>query len=63
MSIPPDLPLNLLGNLTPQEFLKFFWQKKPLLIKKALPGYKSPISADELAGLSHEESVESRIIL
>lgn len=63
MSIPPDLPLNLLGNLTPQEFLKNFWQKKPLLIKKALPGYKSPISADELAGLSLEESVESRIIL
>lgn len=63
MKIAPDLPLTLLGSLTPQEFLRDFWQKKPLLIRQAIPNYISPISADELAGLSLEEEVESRIIL
>lgn len=59
----PDTPLQLLGGLTPREFLRDYWQQKPLLIRQAIPGYQSPISADELAGLSLEEEVESRIIL
>lgn len=59
----PDTPLQLLGGLTPREFLRDYWQKKPLLIRQAIPGYQSPISPDELAGLSLEEEVESRIVL
>lgn len=55
--------LPLLGNLTPEQFLRDYWQKKPLLIRQAVPGYESPISPNELAGLSLEEEVESRIIL
>ncbi|HYQ38567.1 MAG TPA: hypothetical protein VER09_06475, partial [Pseudomonas sp.] len=27
----PDTPLQLLGGLTPREFLRDYWQKKPLL--------------------------------
>ena len=52
-----------LGKLAPQDFLDKYWQKKSLLIPKAFPDFKSPITADELAGLSLEEEVESRIIL
>ncbi len=59
----PDTPLQLLGGLTPREFLRDYWQQKPLLIRQAIPGYQSPLSPDELAGLSLEEEVESRIIL
>ncbi len=59
----PDTPLQLLGGLTPREFLRDYWQKKPLLVRQAIPGYQSPISPDELAGLSLEEEVESRIVL
>ncbi|WP_044409232.1 cupin domain-containing protein [Thiomicrospira microaerophila] len=44
-------------------FLTEYWQKKPLLIKQALPNFISPISPEELAGLSLEEEVESRIVI
>lgn len=50
------------GDLTPEQFLTEYWQKKPLLIKNAFPDFKDPISADELAGLAMEEHLESRII-
>ncbi len=43
-------------------FLNEYWQKKPLLIRQALPGFINPLSADELAGLAMEEDVESRIV-
>ncbi len=44
-------------------FLTEYWQKKPLVIRNALPGFESPVSAEELAGLSLEEEVESRIVI
>ena len=50
------------GTLTPELFLKEYWQKKPLLIKNAFNDFKDPITADELAGLAMEEELESRII-
>ena len=50
------------GDLTPEKFLKEYWQKKPLLIKGAFKNFDDPISADELAGLAMEEELESRII-
>ncbi len=59
----PDTPLQLLGGLTPCEFLRDYWQQKPLLVRQAIPGFESPISADELAGLALEEEVESRLVL
>ena len=58
-----DTPLQLLGGLTAAEFLRDYWQRKPLLVRQAIPDFESPLSADELAGLSLEESVESRIVL
>jgi len=59
----PDVPLQLLGGLTARVFLRDYWQKKPLLIRQALPDFENPISADELAGLALEEEVESRLVL
>ncbi len=50
------------GRISEQKFLTNYWQKKPLLIKQALPDFISPISPDELAGLSLEEDFESRLI-
>ncbi|EQM69576.1 cupin domain-containing protein [Pseudomonas tohonis] len=58
-----DLPLQILGGISAREFLRDYWQKKPLLIRQAIPGYESPISPDELAGLSLEEEVESRLVI
>ncbi|MFI8608730.1 JmjC domain-containing protein [Pseudomonas sp. NPDC077649] len=59
----PDTPLQLLGGLTAREFLRDYWQKKPLLVRQAVPGFESPISPDELAGLALEEEVESRLVI
>ena len=58
-----DIPLQLLGGLTAREFLRDYWQKKPLLIRQAIPDFESPIDADELAGLALEEEVESRLVI
>lgn len=59
----PDTPLQLLGGLTAREFMRDYWQKKPLLVRQAMPGFESPISPDELAGLALEEEVESRLVI
>ena len=58
-----DIPLQILGGISAREFLRDYWQKKPLLIRQAIPSFESPISPDELAGLSLEEEVESRLIV
>ena len=50
------------GAISEQEFLANYWQKKPLLIKQALPDFISPIAPDELAGLSLEDEFESRLV-
>ncbi len=52
-----------LGDISLEMFLAEYWQKKPVLIRQALPGVKPPIGADELAGLACEEEVESRLII
>ena len=51
-----------INNLTEQEFLSEYWQKKPLLIKQGFVDFVDPLDANELAGLAMEESIESRII-
>ena len=53
----------LLGGLTPDEFLSRYWQKNPLLIRGAWPGFESPLSPEELAGLACEEGVSPRLVL
>lgn len=52
-----------LGGLSPAEFLKRYWQKKPLLIRGAFPGFRDPVTPDELAGLACEDGVESRLVM
>ncbi|HAZ34550.1 MAG TPA: hypothetical protein DCY60_02480, partial [Gammaproteobacteria bacterium] len=37
------------GKISEQEFLADYWQKKPLLIKQAIPNFISPVAPDELA--------------
>jgi len=50
-------------NLSVDEFLSEYWQNQPLLIPNAFPNFESPLSPDELAGLSLEEDIESRIVI
>ncbi len=59
----PNLPLPHLGGLTPAEFLRDYWQKKPLLVRNAFPELAYRLSPEDLMELAQEESAESRIIL
>ena len=43
-------------------FMREHWQKKPLLVRGALPGMRDPLTPEELAGLACEDGVESRIV-
>lgn len=43
-------------------FLTEYWQKKPLVIRNALPQFINPLTPDELAGLALEDDIESRIV-
>jgi len=52
-----------LGEISVDDFLNHYWQKKPLLIRNAFPDLQPPISADELAGLACEEHVNARLVL
>lgn len=58
----PLKPGSPFGALTPEQFLRDYWQKKPLLIKGAFPPDLAAISPDELAGLAMEDDVESRLV-
>ncbi|MAD89509.1 MAG: 50S ribosomal protein L16 arginine hydroxylase [Pseudoalteromonas sp.] len=54
-----DLKINA---LTHAQFLKEYWQKKPLLIKGGFADFEDPIEPEELAGLAMEDDIESRLI-
>jgi 50S ribosomal protein L16 3-hydroxylase len=58
-----NTPLNLLGGLSPTEFMKRHWQKKPLLIRQAIPGMKPLIDRTSLLEMLESEEVESRQIV
>ncbi len=55
-------PLPLLGGLTPAQFMRRHWQKKPLLVRQAIPQFKPPVLRSELFALAADESVESRLV-
>jgi 50S ribosomal protein L16 3-hydroxylase len=51
------------NGLDPIGFLAEYWQRRPLLLRSALPGFGCPLPADELAGLACEPQVEARLVL
>jgi 50S ribosomal protein L16 3-hydroxylase len=55
--------LNFPQPINTEKFLTDFWQKKPLLLPQAIPGFQCQIEADELAGMACEEGIESRLVL
>ena len=50
-------------NLDVAMFLRDYWQKRPLLIRKGWTEWRNPLDPDELAGLACEEGIESRLIV
>ncbi|AXA89712.1 cupin domain-containing protein [Massilia sp. YMA4] len=57
-----DAPLRLLGDITPAQFMRDYWHKKPLLIRQAIPGFKPLLPFAQLAELATKDYVESRLV-
>lgn len=55
-------PIELLGGMTAETFLKEYWHKKPLLIRGALKDVGEHVDYAWLAKLAADEDVESRLI-
>ena len=62
---PMDISLAspLLGGLSPQVFMRRHWQKKPLLVRQALPGGVELIGRKQLFDLAGCDEVESRLVV
>jgi 50S ribosomal protein L16 3-hydroxylase len=50
-------------GMPPARFLRDYWQKRPLLIRGAFPGFQPPLSPDDLAGLACMDGALARIVL
>ena len=56
-------PLQLLGGLSPGIFMRRYWQKKPLLIRQAIPDFADALERNALFALAAQEEVESRLVI
>ena len=61
MDVNQALPL--LAGLTPAQFMRRHWQKKPLLVRQALAGFKPVLTRAELFKLAARDEVESRLVV
>ena len=52
----------MLGGLTTQEFLRDYWQKKPLLIRQAFSQFNGLLDQLQLFALACTEDVQSRLV-
>src|SRR3954466_8760261 len=52
----------LLGGLTPREFLRTHWQKRPLFVRRPLPRFGGVLSEPEGLVLAARDDVESRVV-
>jgi 50S ribosomal protein L16 3-hydroxylase len=58
-----DVAINgLLGGLSASAFLRKYWQKKPLLVRQAVAGFRDLLSPAELFALAGRDDVESRLV-
>src|ERR1044071_5564567 len=55
-----SVPSPLLGGLTPRAFLHRHWQKRPLLVRQAVPGFAGIVSQGEFLALAERPAVSSR---
>jgi len=61
MDVSQALPL--LGGISPQVFMKRYWQKKPLLVRQAVPDFKPLLNRTELFELAANEDAQTRMVI
>ena len=59
----PTQACPLLAGLSPAQFMRRHWQKKPLLVRQALPGIGAPLPRAQLFALAASDAVESRLVV
>ena len=57
------IPLPLLGGLTADAFLRDYWQKKPLLIRQALPQFGGLLAPQQLMALACDPDAQARAVV
>ena len=57
-----SLALDVLGGITAEQFLNEYWQKKPLLVRNAMPEIINILEPDDVKELALEETVSARLI-
>ena len=50
-------------GMSAADFMRDYWQKRPLLIRSAFPDFETPVMPEDLAGLACEEAALSRIVM
>lgn len=55
-------PLRALGKLPVEEFMRRYWQKRPLLVRQAIPAADSPVTRERLFALAARDEVEARLV-
>ena len=58
-----SLQLCLPDSMTAEQFLREYWQKKPLLIKQGLPQLVGMFEPDDILGLALEEDAAARLLI
>ena len=51
-----------LGGVSVEQFMRRHWQRRPLLIRAALPDVSPPLSPEALFELASRDDVESRLV-
>ncbi len=54
--------LDVLGGITAEQFLAEYWQKKPLLVRNALPEIENILVPDDVMELALDENITARLI-
>lgn len=54
--------IDILGGISAEQFLAEYWQKKPLLVRNALPEIAGLLEPDDVMELALEEHISARLI-
>lgn len=57
-----DNNLTLLGGLSVKQFLRDYWQKKPLLIRQAIPGFSGLLDQHQIIELACTFDAQARLV-
>ncbi len=68
-SVTASLPIEVDGGagpplgMPPEQFLRDYWQQRPLLVRGAFRDFVAPLDANDLAGLACEPIASARIVV